>query len=112
MHSLPDEAPPSLTVPSRPYRLPYSAAIYSLAFSISAASTATCGDYVTRLTLPPASITTAGSTNSTALKQEAAVVAPTPSWLETTIDALLAATPDEAWSRPPKKKLADLDKHL
>jgi hypothetical protein len=81
-------------------------------FSISAASTATCGDYSTRLTLPPASVTSAGSTNTTAIEQKAAIVAPTPSWLETTIDALLAATPEEAWSRPLEKELSDLDKHL
>jgi hypothetical protein len=112
MHSLPDEAPPSLTVPSRPYRLPYSAAIYSLAFSITAASTGTCADYTARLTLLPASIASAGSTNTTALEQKAAIVAPTPSWLETTIDALLSATPEEAWSKPLDKSLADLDKNL
>lgn len=112
MHRIPDEAPPSLTVPSRPYRLQYSAAVYTLAFSITAAATGTHADYTAHLTLPPASTASAGSTNTTSLEQKVAIVAPAPSWLETTIDALLAATPEDAWLKPLEKKLSDLDKHL
>ena len=112
MHSLPGEAPPTLTVPSRSYPFQYSAAVYTLAFSITAGSTGTCADYTKRVSLAPASIASPKNTNTTALEQKVATVAATPSWLETTIDALLAATPEEAWSKPPKKKLADLDKHL
>jgi hypothetical protein len=101
-----------VTIPSPPYRLPYGAAVYSLAFSITAASTGTCADYTARLTLPPASIASAGSTNTTSLEQKAAMVALTPSWLEITIDALLAATPEEAWLKPLEKKPSELDKRL
>jgi hypothetical protein len=85
---------------------------YTLAFSISTHSTGAGADYTKRLSLPPASIASPKNTNTTALEQTIATAAPTPSWLETTVDALLAATPEEAWSKPPKKRLSDLDKHL
>jgi hypothetical protein len=41
-----------------------------------------------------------------------AVVAPQSSWLETTIDRLLAQMPDAEWEKVPDRHVADIDKRM
>jgi hypothetical protein len=114
MHSLPDNlVPPAVTVSPALRRFHYHTAVHALAFSITVGSTATCADYMKRVNLAPASVASPNGTNITSLEQPMlAVTAQDESWLEKTIDSILADIPDEVWAQPRTKKLADLNKHL
>ena len=111
MYSLAENPQPTVTVAPRLIPIPHAAAFYTLAFSITMGSTATSADYLRGLRLNPASITSPKSTNTTSLQPQVAIVRPT-SWLESTIDALLASVPDEEWAKVPDRYVANIDKRM
>jgi hypothetical protein len=110
--NLPDRPSPTFTNAPKPLAAPRAVALYTLAFSMTAGSTTTCSDFAKRLNLQPASITSSKNTNTTSLEQQVAVVASKPSWLETTIDELLAQVPEEEWAKVPARYVADIDKRM
>ena len=100
MHSLPDNLiPPAVTFAPALRRVQYHTAVHALAFSITVGSTATCADYMKRVNLAPANVASPSSTNTTSLEQSVlTVTAPGQSWLEKTINSILADIPDEVWA--------------
>jgi hypothetical protein len=112
MHSLAPSALPTTTFsPSTPTIPQVARAASDLAFSITAGSTAATFDISGRFNLMPASISSPKNTNTISLQQQVAVV-PKPSWLERTIDRLLAQVPDDEWDKLPPLYVADLDQRM
>jgi hypothetical protein len=71
MHSLSYKPTPTVTVQPRPQSLPRSVALCTtLAFSISAASTALSGDYQKSINLKPATIAGPSTTNTVLLAHD------------------------------------------
>ncbi len=113
MHSLSYKPTPTVTVQPRPQSLPRSVALCTtLAFSISAASTALSGDYQKSINLKPATIAGPSTTNTVLLEQHITVVPPEVSWLERTITALMSDLTDEELANIPDKFVADIDKNI
>jgi len=113
MHKLPETPPPTVTIPSRTLSVPHTVALYTtLAFSITAASTALSADYEGQLNLKPATISGASSTNTTLLEQQIEIVPPKTSWLENAISALMADFTDEELAKIPDKLISEIDKNL
>jgi hypothetical protein len=114
MHSLPAVPKPTYTLPGAywPATRVRASAYVTLVMSVTATSTVVTSDLISRINLQPASVGSPHETNTTSLEQGVAAVAPEPSWLETTIDEILAGIPDEAWTKARRKKIANLDKHL
>lgn len=104
MHSLSEDAPPTVTVPSRIPAFQYHAAVCSLALSITAGSTVTHADYTKRVSLAPAVFRPCDDTTATwewgRTKTD---------WLNTTVDAMLAQVPEEAWADVPDTSLIEDD---
>ena len=112
MHKLSLSASPTITFSPRPPAIPQLAlAASALALSITLASTATASDFSARLTLMSPSINSSKNTNAVSLLQQVAVI-PEPSWLETTIDRLLAQVPDDEWDKLPPLYVSDIDKRM
>lgn len=113
MHKLPEIPSPTVTIPSRAFSVPRTAALYTtLALSISSASTALSADYERLLNLKPATISDASATNTTLLEQQIEVVPPKKSWLEDTISALMADFTDEELAKIPDKFVSQIDKNI
>lgn len=112
MHSLSHSASPTVTIPSSaPTIPPLALAASALALSIAVGSTAVTSDFSGRLNLVPASTSSPKNTNTISLQQQVVVV-PEPSWLETTIDKLLAQVPDDEWDKLPPLYVADIDQRM
>jgi hypothetical protein len=113
MHDLPQNPLPTFTGPAHGASLPKRVALYTtLAFSISAASTALSADYENLVNLKPATITETGSTNTVILEQYVAVVPAKISWLESTIFELMSDMTPDIIANTPDKFIADIDKHM
>ena len=114
MHSIPPRPEPTYTSPSQQRQAPRGpgAVYFGLALSLTAVSTATSSDLLERVTLQPVSVRTPRDTNTTSLQQRVAVMPSKPSWLETTIDELLAQIPVDAWDKVPERHVADIDKRM
>src|SRR5947209_6942771 len=112
MHSLAEQPTPTVTTPARALALPRSVALYTLALSITAGSTAAYSDYSKDLNLKHAAIYGPNTTNATSLEPLVPVVTAKPSWLESTIDALLGDFPEEEWANVPDIFVADVDRRM
>jgi hypothetical protein len=110
--NLSERASPTITASDRLIPIPHAAALCTLAFSITLGSTAASSDYMKRMNLKSASIASSTSTNTTSLQQHVSIVPPKTSWLEGTIEALLAEIPDEEWAKVPDIYVADMDNRM
>jgi hypothetical protein len=104
-------SPPTVT---RPWPLPslsYSAAVYTLAFTITVGSTVPHEDYRKRMSIGPASLMAAPDrTNSVSFEEKAASASK--SWLAQTITEIHANIPANAWDDVPDTSKFDIDNML
>ncbi|MCL4768605.1 MAG: hypothetical protein KJZ80_20505 [Hyphomicrobiaceae bacterium] len=105
------KAPPTVTQPWPLAPLGYSAAAYTLAFTLTVVSTVSHEDYRKRMSIGPASLVASpGRTNTVSFEEKRDSGGE--SWLAKTITEMHANIPEDAWHDVPDTSKFDLDTML